>query len=403
MNARRVLIVDGDAASRNYLAKIIGKGGYETIAVSSGKEALIEAWREIPHVIIIEPGNLVNIDPIELCKKLRGDKRTEKRILVAFGSISGTDEVLKIEKYVDKYIEKTSQGIKELVDFLNRVKTAGVRDTDSELDDEVGIREGILQNAGRVIVFISAKGGVGTSSVCANLAHAMAMKHPDKRHAVVDMVLPMGSLSHIVGYDGSLNLFEASIMPEKELNQKYMQNSLPKIKLWNFQFLAGSPSPDTSVRLDFSKLPHIIEVLSKSFDYIYIDLGITLSKLSIPIILNSAQIIMMISPDDLGMKHTDKVIKYLASKGMDHEQLFPMYNRVVGREGLTTTAIENELGIIIMGAIPYMDNRLVVANSIHQPIVFKYPDDLAAISIQQAVDKLSVRVEDVYTRRVKIV
>jgi len=64
----------------------------------------------------------------------------------------------------------------------------------------------VKEAGGRLIVFLSAKGGSGTSSLCANIATNIALYKPDSHVAVVDMVLPIGSIANIVGYQGDLNL-----------------------------------------------------------------------------------------------------------------------------------------------------------------------------------------------------
>jgi len=54
-------------------------------------------------------------------------------------------------------------------------------------------------STGRMITFFSAKGGNGTSTLCVNLANMLAQQIASKTMLVVDMALPMGSLSLITG------------------------------------------------------------------------------------------------------------------------------------------------------------------------------------------------------------
>ena len=65
MTKRRVLIIDPEEASINYLAQAITKAGYQVFTCSSGKEGLILAWKERPHILIIDP-NLSDYDYQEL-------------------------------------------------------------------------------------------------------------------------------------------------------------------------------------------------------------------------------------------------------------------------------------------------------------------------------------------------
>ena len=75
MTGKKVLIVDSDAASRNFIARDLQDQRYETLQASSGREGLISAWRDHPDLIIAEP-ILPDIRGEEFAAKLRQDGRT---------------------------------------------------------------------------------------------------------------------------------------------------------------------------------------------------------------------------------------------------------------------------------------------------------------------------------------
>jgi MinD superfamily P-loop ATPase len=52
------------------------------------------------------------------------------------------------------------------------------------------------------MVFLSAKGGTGTSTLCANLATYIQQTNTESRVVVADLVLPIGSMGSIVGEEG---------------------------------------------------------------------------------------------------------------------------------------------------------------------------------------------------------
>ena len=43
-----ILVVDGDLASRNFIAQALNQEGHHILQASSGKEGLIFAWRDRP-------------------------------------------------------------------------------------------------------------------------------------------------------------------------------------------------------------------------------------------------------------------------------------------------------------------------------------------------------------------
>ncbi|MDP2995509.1 MAG: hypothetical protein Q8N46_10360 [Anaerolineales bacterium] len=48
-----VLVIDGDAATRNYLTVMLRKSGYTVLSASLGCEGLISAWKDQPDIIIL--------------------------------------------------------------------------------------------------------------------------------------------------------------------------------------------------------------------------------------------------------------------------------------------------------------------------------------------------------------
>src|SRR5688500_7677444 len=95
-----------------------------------------------------------------------------------------------------------------------------------------------------MIVFLSAKGGTGTSSLCANLAMNIQQSQPEARVVVADLVLPIGSIGPIVGSEGALNLVTVADLPAGETNAAYFYKNLPKPEGWQYQVLTGSPDPE---------------------------------------------------------------------------------------------------------------------------------------------------------------
>jgi len=55
MPEKKILIVDADVASRNFISRNLQNQKYEIIQTGSGKEGLIYAWRDRPDLMVIDP------------------------------------------------------------------------------------------------------------------------------------------------------------------------------------------------------------------------------------------------------------------------------------------------------------------------------------------------------------
>ncbi|MFT3890380.1 MAG: response regulator [Anaerolineales bacterium] len=231
---KTILVLDENPASRTFLANTLRERQFKVLEAPSGKEALIAAWRDAPDLILFDPV-LSDIKDEEFISKIRNNVRTSHTPLIAISSDPGpARQEVCVNAGVNEYIVKSAQAIPTLAEALSRL-LGGEQPVATIPQEET--KNGLL------IVFLSAKGGTGTSSLCANLAMNIQSLQPEARVVVADLVLPIGSIGQIVGYQGELNLITVADLPSGETNGRYFRENLPQPELWKFQLLAGSPDP----------------------------------------------------------------------------------------------------------------------------------------------------------------
>lgn len=372
-----VLLIDEDPRSRNYLSALLVRQGYAVNAVASGKEGYITVLRDRPDVILLDPG-LSDFPAAELVKKLRGDKRTSaiRCIALAAAGDSGAMGDL-LAAGCNEYLFKTQESIEKLLKIL-AAPPGEVQET-SPLS---GTRKKKPQG-GLLGVFLSAKGGTGTSSMCANIAQCLATIYPELDVAVMDLVLPIGSLASIVGYDGEFNILKAASHPLEDLKANYLRQMLTPLPNWRFRLLAGSPDPESANSLDASCMPLLINAFRQAFDLTFVDLGRSLSRISLPII-QEADVVVIVTGTDLSTVTLTKTVwKYLQAQNIRAQQVYMLINRSVGLEGLSKSDAERILELDIRATTPYMGGTFSLANNQHLPILVKLPTDTAALMIDQ--------------------
>lgn len=370
-----ILIIDADAASRNYLATLLKKARYNVLTASLGKEGLILAWQHLPQLIILDPA-LPDAPALGLVARLRQDRRTANVPCVAFSSAGRPGEMnTLLAAGCNEYLMKSSEAVARLLELIPRL---------------LG-RATTVKKGGALVVFLSAKGGTGTSSLCANLAMCTATckekeegEKAERRVAVVDLVLPIGSIAHIVGYTERLNVVSVAAMSADYTTPLFFQENLPYQMAWHFRLLAGSPDPESANQLQVNRIPEIISALQEVYDAVFVDLGRSLSRSSIPILQRADVIVLVLGPDLSTVTLTKIVWDYLHAQGVEAERLYPILNRAVGLEGMTKAEIDRELGREIGGTVPYLSGNMTLANNRHEPFMTKFPMDSAVLSFQQA-------------------
>jgi pilus assembly protein CpaE len=280
---------------------------------------------------------------------------------------------------VDEYIVKSSQAMALLDEALERFFTPGAPAESAVTESE---RNGLL------VVFLSAKGGTGTSSLCANLAMCIQQSQTDARVVVADLVLPIGSIGQIVGGDGKLNLVTVADLPPGQTNREYFHANLQQPALWQFQILAGSPDPQHANLLKGERIGQIVDTLRDAYDFVILDLGRSLSRISLPLIQKADLIVLIVSTDQSSITLTKTVWNYLQAQGVEDQRVYAILNRAVGLEGLTKAQAEEIIGLPIKTTMPYLGGNFALANNLNQPILVKYPMDTASLILKQTAEEL---------------
>ncbi len=370
MSVEKVLVVDKDLITRKFLKHTLEEKGFLVSQAESGKEGLVLAWRDQPDVIVVDP-DFSDIEADAFIQKIKHDARTVSTPVIALSSQLDKEfaQNLLAQGY-NIYLPKTGAAIAELLKILKKTEINTVQGPVKE------------ESLGKLFTFLSAKGGTGTSSLCANVAMNIAEAEPEAKVVVVDMVLPIGSIASIIGYEGSIDLTTITDLSPEEITADFLRDSLPYIDSWKFHLLAGAPSPEASNLLRVENIHPLFDILQEVFDYIIIDLGRSLSRISLPLIQQSDLIIFIMGTDQGTVKITETVTEYLKSLNIDFRKLYPILNRAIGLEGLTKADAEEVLNIEIKMTVPYMGGNFTLANNQSQPITHKFPNDPGAFMLR---------------------
>jgi CheY-like chemotaxis protein/MinD-like ATPase involved in chromosome partitioning or flagellar assembly len=373
MAGSTILVVDADAVSLSYVSAALQEAGHHILRASSAKEGLIAAWRDRPDLIVIDPV-ITDMKGEDFAVRLRSDDRTSKTPLIALSRDTAPSRSRAcLQAGFNEYLVKTAKAIPSLLETIERLSSVPLS---------------MAKEGGILMVFLSAKGGTGTSSLCANIAMNIASLQPEARVAVADIVLPIGSIAEIVGYDGSQNLVTIAEMPASETTPEFFRNNLTEMTNWRFHLLAGSPDPESGNQLNVGRIGGIVRSLKLAYDFVLLDIGRTLSRISLPLIQNADLAVMIVSTDLSTITLTKTVWDYLQTKGLRASNVYTILNRAVGLEGLTRAEAEKIIGIEIKTAMPYLGGNFALANNLHQPLTTKFPNDTAAIILRDTSQQM---------------
>jgi pilus assembly protein CpaE len=281
----------------------------------------------------------------------------------------------------NEYLVKTAEVMQELLKIIPSLFNGGAQETETVFEKKGG---------GQVFVFLSAKGGVGTSSLCANVAENLSRTQTERQVVVVDLVLPIGSIGPILGYKDPLNIATITNEAPEKLTKDYFESVLYRnLPNWHFGLLPGSPDPETGNNLQAARIPEIVNQLKMNYDYVFVDLGRSLSRISLPIIQNADAIVLVVGTDLSTVTLTRTTVEYLQTKNIQHKRMYFVMNRAVGLEGLSKQQAEQLIGLQINATVTYLGSNLTLANNQHVPLVQKFPSDSSAMMINQIASEIN--------------
>lgn len=372
----KVLVADTDPRATAWLEAELNKEGYAVGSAVTGAEAIDKAINGRPDLLIFDP-SLPDLSGPEICQRLRQDRRSESILIVAFGTESKQDELVAcLEAGADEYLVKRCTRA-ELVARLKALLRCSAR-----LRDAAGPKP-----KGNVISFFSAKGGTGTSSMCVNLAACVKDITPSSSVLIVDMVLPLGSISAMLGVRSQDTIIELTCERDQPLDHFTIDSYIvPTVN--GLHVLLGANDPAEAQRLQFDQVEPLFHTLRGMYDYVFVDFGRALSRVSLPIIQRSDCVALVLSPDRSSVELTKSCLRFFLSTHVVKQRLFPIMNLAVGRQGMSRRDVEEELQIPIDGFVPYSEDSFTTSINQGTPFVYSFQGHFATVAIREMARRL---------------
>ncbi len=206
----------------------------------------------------------------------------------------------------------------------------------------------------RKIVLTSGKGGVGKTTVCANLGATLAKF--GFRVAIIDVDIGLNNLDVVMGLEDRVVYDIIDILNNKcRVKQALVQD--PRYP--SLYILGSAHSIDPfSVKITKEHIKSIVETLDVSFDYILIDCPAGVDEGFTRAVYPAHEAIVVVTPHISSIRDADKVLSILA--GFNLEEKYIVVNRMRGdmqMEGnmLDEAEISAMLGVGLLGVIPEDD------------------------------------------------
>jgi two-component system, sensor histidine kinase and response regulator len=105
-NKPTVLIVDDEPIACNMMEGFLFKDGYTMISVASGAETLTQVETQAPDIILLDI-MMPEMDGLEVCRQLKGDKRWQHIPIILVTALGGVEDLARgLDAGADEFLHK---------------------------------------------------------------------------------------------------------------------------------------------------------------------------------------------------------------------------------------------------------------------------------------------------------
>jgi MinD-like ATPase involved in chromosome partitioning or flagellar assembly len=243
------------------------------------------------------------------------------------------------------------------------------------------------EKQGKIIGFIGAKGGVGTTTVAINVASVLAQKK--KNVIAVELKLGCGTFSLIMNQLPTHNLTNVLELDPESLNpailKDYLSSSIPGLRI-----LFGPQKASEIKDITPEQVVAVIRGLASMADYLVIDLLSDFSEACRAAVKCCHQVILITEREQFSVRSGKQVMELLPAWGVSNNSIKGVVTtRIILPMMMKIENIKSHLDCEILGIIPFSEEACSMSQISGQPIALFHQDNIAAISLIEIADKLA--------------
>lgn len=351
-----VLIIDDDPVFLEMLSFVLEHGGFRAMAAYNGADGIKMLTSEPVDVVILDV-MLPDMDGFETCRRIRSIPSVrDVPILMLSARTQVTDKLSGFESGADDYVAKPAdpkEVMARLKALLARAKRAPAP-------------------TGRVLTFVGAKGGVGTTTTALNVATALC----NGEHKVLYLELQGygASAPWLLALETAESLQELMAPEGFRLTMAALQSCILEIES-GLHYLPGLPNSVAPEPMRPGSLSDAIALLQQEYGIIVVDVGIASLPYVAEALTQSTAVLPVCEHDTLAEWHLRALLAWLAKN--HHQARIPgliLVQRYAGASQKPATQIASELGKGILEVIPSAPGLLYHTHSRQELIVTADPE-----------------------------
>ena len=377
--SEKILIIDDDLDTLRLVGLMLQRQGYQISAATNGQQGLDKAFEEDPDLILLDV-MMPEMDGYEVTRRLRQNPSTmETPILMFTAKTQLDDKVIGFEVGANDYLTKPTHP----AELQARVKTLLARVSEKKGGD--GSRRD--ENRGYVIGILGARGGLGVTTLAANLGAGLQAR--SKSEVIVAEMLPgQGALALDMGISTAKGLVDLlGVSKLSDLTRDRVRDSLVN-HVSGLKLLLASDHPrDMHLINQTANYETILGRLAGLARYVVLDLGVGLQPFAEKILRQCDEILIILEGVPNTIIHTKALMDDISALGTHKKNInVVLNNRIRSDTQLPASQVQTKLDHEIISTLTPAPELFVQATRVQTPAVLCQPESLTARQITKLVD-----------------
>lgn len=373
-----VLVVDDSAEARENIRKLLRfDDDIEVVGEAENGQTAIERARELRPDVILMDINMPVMDGITATERLSLEVPESAIVMI---SVQGEAEYLRKAMMAGarEYLVKPFAGD----DLANAIKK--VAEVEGRRRQVRHAEAAPPASLGKVVALFSGKGGVGKTTLAANLAVALAAE-AKARVALVDLDLQFGAVGVLMDIAPPRTIADLVREPsiDAELLDSYLVTHPSGVRI-----LPCPLRPEQAETVTGTHVDRILTTLRQMADYVIVDTPQAFSETNLAV-LDHADLILLVATLELpAVKNVKLSLDVMASLNYPADKIRLILNRYSDEIGIPREDLEKSLHFPVAARIP-SDGRAVVA-SVNKGVPFYSAEPKSKVS--QAIRELALQI-----------
>lgn len=360
------MIVDDHDETRRNISKLLQfESDINVVGTAQSAKAGIQEAIELNPDVVLMDINMPDVDGIKATEAIRekvpttqivilsvqGDANYMRRAMLAgardfLTKPAKSDELVTVIRRAGKKAKEEKQ--KNV--FASRNQGVG--------QQRLGGTTTQLTSLGKIISVYSPKGGVGKTTLAANLA--VALHNDDTPAIIVDTDLQFGDVAVFLNERSKNSLVDLTPLVE-QLDPEVVDEVVIHHKASGVDILSAPPHPEDAEKATGREVVKVLEYLKHLYSYVIIDTDQGLSDITLDVLDVSDLIILITVQDIPSIINTRVMLNLMNTLGISQERVMLVLNRFDKEVAITPDKISKNLNKDISVVLPRDDEVVILS------------------------------------------